>query len=292
MRALDVSIDRFAHKHPKFGIPHLMNLILIGNVLVFCLDLFSNGEATNFLGLSFGSILNLELWRAVTFFFVPDNTRPLWFVVSLFFYYFLGNTMEREWGRAKFTLFYLCGAVLIFLASIVTFYWSQGMFYIVTVGPIHQTLFLAFATLYPEAQMRFYFVIPIKAKWLAALYVFMEVFEILRLSRVMLYILLPFLLPSLLAALLNYLIFFWTPLSAAVRRLFGRTRHQTSKQTINFKAAQKKAKETKGYLHKCAVCGKTDADDPNMEFRYCSKCDGYYCYCIDHINSHVHIHKD
>ena len=63
----------------------------------------------------------------------------------------------------------------------------------------------------------------------------------------------------------------------------------TSRQTINFKKATKEAKKDKGYLHKCAVCGITDADDPNMEFRYCSKCSGYYCYCMDHINNHVHI---
>ena len=55
---------------------------------------------------------------------------------------------------------------------------------------------------------------------------------------------------------------------------------------------QKKAQETGGYLHKCAVCGITDQDNPNMEFRYCSKCDGYYCYCADHINNHIHIHED
>ena len=53
--------------------------------------------------------------------------------------------------------------------------------------------------------------------------------------------------------------------------------------------AQKQVREHKGYLHKCAVCGITDADDPNMEFRYCSKCNGYYCYCMKHINDHVHV---
>ena len=64
-----------------------------------------------------------------------------------------------------------------------------------------------------------------------------------------------------------------------------------SPKVVNFKRvqkqAQKQAKATGGYRHKCAVCGITDADDPNMEFRYCSKCDGYYCYCMNHINNHV-----
>ena len=63
----------------------------------------------------------------------------------------------------------------------------------------------------------------------------------------------------------------------------------TSRQTVNFKKATKQAQQQKGYIHKCAVCGKTDTDYPNEEFRYCSKCNGYYCYCSEHIHNHVHI---
>ena len=66
-------------------------------------------------------------------------------------------------------------------------------------------------------------------------------------------------------------------------------KHRTSAQTINFKKAQKELRQRRGYLHKCAVCGVTDQDDPNMEFRYCSKCNGYYCYCANHINNHTHV---
>ena len=73
------------------------------------------------------------------------------------------------------------------------------------------------------------------------------------------------------------------------RRKGQQVRRRTSPQVVNFKKAQKEVQERKGYLHKCAVCGITDADDPDMEFRYCSKCNGYYCYCQDHINDHVHI---
>lgn len=292
MRSVDTWLDRFAYKHPKFGIPHFINYLLAGSVIVFILDLCSNGAASLLLSLDFGSVVyQHEFWRLITFLFVPSS-KPIWFVFSLFFYFFLGNTMEREWGTAKLTLFYLSGILLSCLSSIVIYYWSGGVSYMVTLGPIHETLFLAFATLYPEAPLRFYFVIPVKAKWLAAFYVFIQVWEIIRVDRRLLFFMLPILIPPLIAALVNYLIFFWTPVKRNVLRLFRRTQHQTSKQTINFKAAQKKAKETKGYLHKCAVCGKTDADDPNMEFRYCSKCDGYYCYCMDHINDHVHIRED
>ena len=291
MRSIDTWLDRFAYKHPRFGIPHLINYILIGNVVVYLLDLFSGGMASALLGLDFGSaILGLQPWRLITFVFVPDTFSPIWFVVAMFFYYFLGNTMEQEWGTAKFTLFYLCGAALTFLASIVTFFWTGGMMSMpVTMGAIHETLFLAFATLYPEAQLRVYFIIPIKAKWLAAFYVFMQVWNVVSINKVFLPIMLPLMLPALLAAWANYAIFFWSDITHVLRRAFGVAKHQNSRQTINFKKATKDAKKEKGYLHKCAVCGVTDADDPNMEFRYCSRCNGYYCYCMDHINDHVHV---
>ena len=43
------------------------------------------------------------------------------------------------------------------------------------------------------------------------------------------------------------------------------------------------------YTHKCTVCGKTDVDSPDLEFRYCSRCNGYHCYCQEHISNHTHI---
>ncbi|MEG2456115.1 MAG: hypothetical protein RSC08_07655, partial [Oscillospiraceae bacterium] len=130
--------------------------------------------------------------------------------------------------------------------------------------------------------MQFIFIIiPIKAKWLALLGAVPIAISMVQaiLGGHFMVALLP------VAAILNYFIFF----SGDIAALLGRVKHKTSAQTINFKAAQKKAQETHGYLHKCAVCGRTDADSPGLEFRYCSKCNGYYCYCIDHINSHVHV---
>jgi hypothetical protein len=66
---------------------------------------------------------------------------------------------------------------------------------------------------------------------------------------------------------------------------------RTSPQTINFKKAAKKARRDLAgmpYRHKCAVCGRTDIEYPDLEFRYCSRCNGYHCFCIDHINNHIH----
>lgn len=283
-------LDRFVYNHPNFGIPNLINYILIGNIAVYVLDMFSQGAASAFLGLEFGAILHLQLWRLVTFVIVPDTNTPLWFIVSLFFYHFIGTSMEHTWGTARFNLFYLVGAILTFFASIVSYYWgSLGVGLPVTLSAIHQTLFLAFATLYPETYFRLYFLIPIKAKWLAAFYVFLSIWTIVSLNGFMLKLMLPYLLPALLASWANYLLFFWSDVREIFDRNLAAHKHQSSRQTINFKKAQQQVQQRKGYLHKCAVCGITDADNPNMEFRYCSKCNGYYCYCADHINNHTHV---
>lgn len=150
---------------------------------------------------------------------------------------------------------------------------------------VNLSLFFAFATLYPDMQVYIFFILPVKVKWLAwldaALFLWMVVSSLIALNF------LGALMPII--ALLNYLLFFWSDLADSVRRMVGRAAHQTSRQTINFKKAARQAQQHKGYIHKCAVCGKTDTDYPDMEFRYCSKCNGYYCYCKDHINDHVHI---
>ena len=286
MRSIDSWLDRFAYRHPKFGIPNLMYLIIAGNVLVFLLDQFSSSTFSAMLNFYPGAVLEGQIWRLVTFVFVPTTDRVLWFLLSMFFYAFLGPFMEREWGSAKFTLFYLSGVVLNILFGFLSYFISglegvpmASMYY------VNLSLFLAFATLYPNIPLRFYFVIPIQAKWLALLYVFLMAWDIIGQPTMLLPLIVPMLLPSILASLVNYVIFFWTYLSP----LLFRVKHQTSRQTINFKKATRDVKKEKGYLHKCAVCGITDADDPNMEFRYCSKCNGYYCYCADHIHNHVHI---
>ena len=138
--------------------------------------------------------------------------------------------------------------------------------------------------MYSEMQVLFMFVLPIKMKWLALLDVALILLQGLESGPYVVLLALP--------SFINYFIFTWSFWSVKL----GFMRRQADPQVINFKRArkqaEKKARETGGYLHKCAVCGVTDQDDPSLEFRYCSKCDGYYCYCANHINNHIHIRND
>ena len=199
----------------------------------------------------------------------------------------VGGTLEREWGTAKFTLYYLSGMILSVLSTVILslatgyYGWSLSDAYY-----INLTLFLAFAALYPDAQIMFYMVIPLKAKWLAWADVALFGWNIIRSLSYGAY-------ASALAAvvaILNFVIFFWED----IKNLLGIQSRQRSRQTIQFKSAvrqQKRAEAERGYRHRCEVCGRTDADHPELEFRYCSKCQGYHCFCSDHIFNHQHFEQ-
>ena len=293
MRAMQQWLDRFCYKHPRLSIPGLMRYIVIGNVLVFLLDLFSSGGAalgTGLFSFNANAILHGQVWRVITFIFVPYTSRNLFlFLLTLYFYYFIGTALEREWGANKFTIFYFFGVILNILIGFLV--GTASMYY------VNMSMFFAFATLYPDLQFLLFFIIPVKAKWLAWIdgaYFAIAVVRFLIAGQV-LYALIP------IVAVLNYLLFFASDIGGKVSYWKGRAKQKARQQefrqsyqrggagpkVVNFHDAKTKAKTN--YLHKCAVCGKTDVTDPQMEFRYCSKCNGYYCYCADHINSHIHI---
>ena len=284
MKSFDTLLSRFCYKHPRFGIPNLMTVIVAGTVLVYLLDMFSTTILfSDLLVFSPALILQGQVWRLFTFLFIPDSSYLLLLALSLYFYWLIGNVLEQQWGTAKFNFYYFLGVVLNIILGFVSY--ALGGSGEVSITYVNLSLFFAFATLYPDMQVYIFFILPVKVKWLAwldaALFLWMVVSSLIALNF------LGALMPII--ALLNYLLFFWSDLADSVRRMVGRAAHQTSRQTINFKKAARQAQQHKGYIHKCAVCGKTDTDYPDMEFRYCSKCNGYYCYCKDHINDHVHI---
>ena len=285
MRKLCDSVDRFCLQHPRFGIPNLMKFLVGIMAVVFVLDLFSNGYASYMLYFNAELVLQGELWRLVTWMFLPTNGSLFWIFISLSFYYFIGTSIEEYWGTAKFTLFYLACAVLMVVFGMISILWSPLP--VVSSGNLNQILFLAFATLYPDALIRVYLILPVKAKWLAALYVLLTLYDLLR-SGMWAAL---FTLPQLLAVWLVYLVFFWDRIGDLLREFGFAVRHQNSHQTIQFKSAvkqQRKKAQQQGYRHKCEVCGRTDTDFPDLQFRYCSKCVGYHCFCQDHIFNHTH----
>ena len=285
-------LDRFCYKHPRFGIPNLMLVVVIGNVLVWLLDQFSPGFSLAS-ALSFAPyyILKGEFWRLITFIFVPSSNKIFLLALSLYFYYWIGSILERQWGTTKFTVFYLLGLALNIVAGFIIYFFLPYPGPTISMHYVNLSLFFSFATLYGDMRVLLFFIIPVKVKWVAwvdaALFAFDIIRSLMKIPSMGAYALIGVVAPV--VAILNYLIFFWDDLMDSLGRVKRQTAHRTSKQTVNFKQAPRQAQQTRGYIHKCAVCGKTDTDYPDEEFRYCSKCNGYYCYCSEHIHNHVHI---
>ena len=282
MRGFMKRVDMFCYKHPRFGIPNLMLVIVIGTLAVWLFGAMDRtGTLEYYLYFNAGAVLRGEVWRIITFVFIPQSSG-IWLLLFLYFYYFIGSTLEREWGSGRFTIYYLMGMLLTIIYGFIT-YFVDGSSYLLTSNYINLSMFFAFATLYPDNRVLLFYIIPIKIKWLAivdALYFVYAIASNLGAGYGMISFL-----P--LVAILNYFIFCGDTLMHYVR---PQSRKQRA-NTINFKRAARQInhdQKTRGYTRKCAVCGRTDTDYPDLEFRYCSRCAGVHCFCQDHINNHVH----
>ena len=278
MKKLNKKIDMCCYRHPRFGIPNLMLYIVVVSLAVWLLSIMDSSKTLlSYFAFSPELILKGQVWRLITFMFIPQDLS-MWALLFFYFYYWIRRTLEREWGTPRFNIFSFSGVILTIIYGMVI-YFITGQSASIGTYYIYLSMFFSFATLYPDTQVLFMFIIPVKIKWLAYINAAFFVFEMLATKF-------PFnLLP--LIAMLNYLIFFGSDLISSISS--GATRYR--KTTVNFNREKQKIKyeqRQKDYNYKCCVCGRTDKDFPNLEFRYCSKCAGYHCFCQDHINNHVH----
>ena len=172
MRKLNEAIDRFCALHPKLAIPGLMRYIVGANAVLFVLSLFAGAGTLNFLALDAAEVLHGEIWRIVTYVLLPTEYglyNGIFLIISLMFYYWLGTTLERLWGSAKFTLYYVSGVLLTALGAILAYLIDGISVSIAGASYVNMAMFFAYALSFPDAMVRIYFLIPIKMKWLAAL---------------------------------------------------------------------------------------------------------------------------
>lgn len=250
-----------------------MRYITAANVAIWVLGAINR----SFLGvLTFDPalILHGQIWRLVSFIFYPPSMGLLAFL-AFWFYYWIGSTLEAQWGIGQFTIYYFTGVILTVLYGFIIYFITGRS---VNLGSeyIYLSMFFSFAVLYPDMQVLFMYIIPIKIKYLAIVDAVFFAYSVFANSFPV------NLLP--LVALVNFFIFCGGELFASLPR-------RPSKNTVNFRqesARIRREQKDKLYTHKCAVCGRTDVDHPELEFRYCSKCQGYHCFCSDHINNHIH----
>lgn len=284
------------------GIPNLMLWIAIGNVIVYLLTSISTKGylIRNFLSFQTDLILKGQVWRIVTFVFNYMTESGILGAIGLFFYYWIGKVLEQYLGTLRFNLFYFSGilisAAVVILIKLISMITGLPIYSSYLVADyINLSLFLAVATVQPESQVRIWFVLPVKMKWVAWIDIIctvvgliLGIFQMVTILPSMVF--LGWLIP--ITALANYFIFFGSQISSLLPD-WMRYRHSRPKKVKTGNRASDYGKiiplQGRDYRFKCTVCGRTDKTNPDLEFRYCSRCSGYRCYCLDHINAHAHI---
>lgn len=212
-------------------------------------------------------VMKGEVWRLVTFLFIPPTTSPIWLLFTLYFYYMVGSTLEHEWGPFKFNIYYLLG-VLGTIGAAFLGGTGSAMF-------LNLSLIFAFSYLFPNYQMLIFFMLPVKIKYLSMFYA---------LTLVLMFLGNPvYGLITVSGSVLNFLLFFGKDI--IMRIATGR------KVYYNRRSFESKIPKVV-IIHRCAICGKTERDDKNLEFRYCVDCEGDYEYCMEHLYNHEHIMRD
>ena len=147
MKKLSNAIDQFCFKHPRFGIANLMLFIIIGNAIVYIFyKMDRTGLFLQYLYFNPVLILHGQIWRLITFVFIPTTGNLLTFAISLYFYYFIGSTLERYWGSGRFTIYYFSAILLTIIYGFIVWSFTKSPYLPIDVFYLNLSLFFAFAT--------------------------------------------------------------------------------------------------------------------------------------------------
>lgn len=279
-------ITKLERKFRGRGIPNLTIWIIACYVIGYVLQI-ANPAIFQFLYLDPVYILKGQIWRLVTWVLVPPGSFGFFTIITLFFYYSIGISMERTWGEFRYSLYIISGLIFTIIGAFLLFVITGCRF---SVGSVFSTyyvtmsIFLAFAATYPEMQVFLYGILPLKVKWMGFIYGAVILYDMVTYIRMGVW----FMAIPMIASLLNFVIYFFST------RNLSRYNPKEVKRRKEFRRAMQPSGRMKGQgasvtKHKCAVCGQTEQDDPNLEFRFCSKCNGNYEYCQNHLFTHQHI---
>ena len=286
-------IDKLERRFGRFAIPNLTLYIVICYVIGYLLRTVMP-SVMNYLSLDMAYIFRGQIWRLVTWvLFPPSGGNVFLFALAVvFFYYPIGTSLERTWGSFRYTLYIFSGLLFTVLAALLLYLFTGNVVMyngfmtripgsIFTTYYISLSIFLAYALSYPDMSIYLWFVIPIKMRWMAIVYGAIVIYDVVNYVRSGLW----FLAIPLLASLLNFVIYYLS------MKDISRFRPDQVQRRREFRKAMEPQSRSAGQIskHKCAVCGRTELDNPNLEFRFCSRCKGNYEYCNEHLFTHEHV---
>lgn len=288
-------LNKLERKFGRYAISNISLYLILCYACGYLINLI-NPAFLNYLTLNPYMILRGQVWRIVTWIIVPPSGLDFWTIIMLYFYYSIGTSLERTWGAFYYNVYLFMGMIFTVLGSFVIMglsyisgtslnvtmllggeaYYFEYIALFFSTYYINMSIFLAFAATFPNVQVLLMFIIPIKVKWMGVVYGILLVASMVQ-GGVIIRIVIG-------ASLLNFVVFF-----LMTRRGLGmRISPRQVRRRHEYRQEVKKARPVSISRHKCAVCGKNSEDNPDVEFRFCSKCNGNYEYCQDHLFTHTH----
>lgn len=279
-------LTKLERKYGKFAIPNLTVVLIVGFVLGYVIEIVQP-DALSLINLNPAKIMQGQVYRLITWIIMPPGGASLLIVITLMFYFSIGRTLENAWGDFRYTLYILSGIVFTDIGVVVTYlfmklagqaemaaffaeYSNTSTYYLC------MSMFLAYAFMFPDMQVLLYFIIPIRVKWLGYIDIAYLIVSILSYGLMGYYAGMV----TVIMSVLNFILFYFL--------MKGKTR-TTPAHKKRKKVYKKEVRQTQVLTrHKCAICGQTEEDNPNLEFRYCSRCKGNYEYCSNHLFTHEH----
>ncbi len=289
-------LNKLERKFGRYAISNISLYLILCYACGYLINLI-NPAFLNYLTLNPYMILRGQVWRIVTWIIVPPSGLDFWTIIMLYFYYSIGTSLERTWGAFYYNVYLFMGMIFTVLGSFVIMglsyisgtslnvtmllggeaYYFEYIALFFSTYYINMSIFLAFAATFPNVQVLLMFIIPIKVKWMGVVYGILLVASMVQ-GGVIIRIVIG-------ASLLNFVVFF-----LMTRRGLGmRISPRQVRRRHEYRQEVKKARPVSISRHKCAVCGKNSEDNPDVEFRFCSKCNGNYEYCQDHLFTHTHV---
>ena len=307
-------LNKLERKIGRFAISNLPIYILITYAAGYLMQLGGGDDLLDAISLNPYAIIHGQVWRIVSWVFIPPREgSPFFVLIMLYFYYSISKSLEQAWGSFIFNVYVFMGLFFTVVGAFLLLgyfellapqsiqayesaylqYFGQecsslagGSWFYANTSRLFSTyfvnmsLFLAYAMTYPEAQVLLMFFIPVKVKVLGVLYFIVLIVQGIEMGILGIFVIG--------ASILNFIIFFiltrsrfkLTPKMRARQKEFRKqTRHADIIRTTVAK-------------HKCAICGRTSDDYPDMEFRFCSQCEGNYEFCEDHLFTHKHFKRN
>jgi len=321
-------VKKLEKKFGKYAIKNLIYYILGGYVIGYLLLLLDSRLGWyQWITMDAGLVMKGQVWRLFTWICTVPQGLSIWVIFMFLLYFFIGKSLENSMGAFRYNLFMIGGWFFMTLGSMVVYWITNGIYgsfgaisMQISTYYINLASFLAFAVLFPNQKVYFFGILPVKIKWLA--WIDVAYLGITIISCIISLIGLPMQevqdlisvygidssyakvtiisqIFSIVISLLNFLIFFISNRKDKPYAGFKQKRKQAefkkkynqgleeNKELSRGKAGKYTSNDA--IVHRCSTCGRTNLTNPELSFRYCSKCNGNHEYCQDHLFTHVHI---